>query len=134
MTNFLAHICNLFNHNGVVDSTDALAVSEATETVISKVQRVISVPPKPKGVQEVVTGDGDEVIYTEEGCLKQPEQFQDICFHQLARQKALTDLVGASEMCQRVQTKDMVWECLADVAELYSPVDRDVAFGTLSQY
>ena len=100
---------------------------EATETVISKVQRVISVPPKPKGVQEVVTGDGDEVIYTEEGCLKQPEQFQDICFHQLARQKALTDLVGASEICQRVQTKDMVWECLADVAELYSPVDRDVA-------
>lgn len=101
--------------------------STTTETVIDKVQRVISVPPKPKGVQEVATGDGDEVIYTEEGCLKQPEQFQDICFHQLARQKALTDLVGASEMCQRVQTEEMVWECLADVAELYSPVDRDAA-------
>lgn len=99
----------------------------ATETVISQVQRVISVPPKPKGVQDVAAGDGDEVIYTEAGCLKQPAQFQDICFHQLARQKALTDLVGANEMCQRVGSEEMVWECLADIAELYSTVDRDAS-------
>ena len=27
----------------------------------------ILIPPKPKGVQEVTDGEGDEVLYTEEG-------------------------------------------------------------------
>ena len=43
--------------------------------VVSTVQRVISVPPKPKGVQEITQGSGDEVVYTEAGCLAQPDQF-----------------------------------------------------------
>ena len=66
-------------------------------------KRVISIPPKPKGVQEVSDGEGDEVLYTEEGCLNGPEQFRDICFHQLARQQAQTDLDDQSGLCKNIQ-------------------------------
>ena len=65
--------------------------------------RVISIPPKPKGVQEVTDGEGDEVLYTEEGCVNGPEQFRDICFHHW-RQQAQTDLDGANQVwCQNIQ-------------------------------
>ena len=89
--------------------------------------RVISIPPKPKGVQEVTDGEGDEVLYTEEGCRNGPEQFRDICFHQLARQQAQTDLDGANQVCAKISSEEVQWECMADIAELYSPVDRNKA-------
>ena len=95
--------------------------------VVTTVQRAISVPPKPKGVQNISEGNGDEVVYTEEGCLSQPKQFQDICFHQLARQKALTDLDGASETCKRLTSGALFGECLADIAEIFSINDRELS-------
>ncbi len=96
-------------------------------TVQSSPQRMISIPPKPKGVQEVSDGEGDEVLYTEQACLEGPEQFRDICFHQLARQRAQTDLTGANQVCAKISSEEMTWECMADIAELYSPTDREVS-------
>ena len=95
--------------------------------IVETTQRMISVPPKPKGVQDVSAGEGDEVVYTEEGCLAQPSQFRDICFHQLARQQARTDLQGARLVCAKLEVEEMKWECMADIAELYSTVDREAS-------
>ena len=85
---------------------------------------VIAIPPKPEG-QRSQQGEGEDVLYTEAGCMEQTGQFKDICFHQLARQKAKTDLDGALLTCRRIQKKDSLWECMADVAELHSLSDRD---------
>lgn len=88
---------------------------------------VIAVPPKPKGVMEPTQGEGDQIIYTEAGCQKQSKQFQDICFHQLARQQAYTDLKGALNACDKIEKQETIFECQSDVAELFSPVDRDAS-------
>jgi len=88
---------------------------------------IIAIPPKPEGVRELVSGEGDQVLYTEAGCVAQTGQFKDICFHQLARQKARTDLNGALDTCLRIERKDSMWECRADVAELHSLSDRDAS-------
>lgn len=90
-------------------------------------QIIISIPPKPEGVQENTSGGNGDFIYTEEGCAKQPEQFVDICLHQLARQKAQTDLVVALDVCDRLQKEEQHWECYSDSAELYASTNRDVA-------
>lgn len=97
---------------------------------ISSVRIQISVPPKPKGVQQNQNEGGDQVWYTEEGCLAQSQQFYDVCFHQLARQKAQTDLKGALEACRKIRKEDTIWECYADAAELYSLVDREESLAT----
>ena len=86
---------------------------------------VIAIPPKPEGAMNSQKGEGDDIIYTERGCQKQSEQFQDICFHQLARQQAYTDLNGALDSCTKIRKQDTQWECQSDVAELFSPTDRD---------
>lgn len=86
---------------------------------------VIAIPPKPEGVLEPSQGEGEQIMYTEAGCQKQHEQFQDICFHQLARQQAYTDLTGALNSCEKIEKQETVYECQSDVAELYSPIDRD---------
>jgi hypothetical protein len=97
------------------------------EEIVDREASVIAIPPKPEGARDLKSGEGDEVLYTEAGCLKQSGQFQDICFHQLARQKARTDLEGAIETCHRIQKKDSLWECMADVAELHSLSDREAS-------
>lgn len=96
--------------------------SESVETSV-----VIAIPPKPEGVQDSSDGEGDEIVYTELGCQKQSKQFQDICYHQLARQQAYTDLNGALNSCQKIEDEDTVFECQSDVAELYSPADREAS-------
>ena len=123
----MAPLFYLPHHFGTGDSTVAMAVSTFVQSITEVPTRVISIPPKPKGVQKVTDGEGDEVLYTEEGCLNGPEQFRDICFHQLARQQAQTDLDGANQVCAKIASEEVQWECMADIAELYSPVDRDKA-------
>lgn len=93
-----------------------------------EVERVaVAVPPRPDGVRPV-QGEGDAPYrYTEEGCKKLEGQFRDICFHQLARQRAPTDLEGGLEACRAAANEEITLECSADVAELYSPADRVTA-------
>jgi hypothetical protein len=87
-------------------------------------QVAVAVPPRPEGVREV-HGDGDDGYrYTEVGCRERQGEFRDVCFHQLARQRASTDLPGGLAGCDKISAADTVQECMADVAELYAPVDR----------
>jgi len=87
----------------------------------------IAVPPRPEGVRQV-QGEGDEVYrYTEEKCLALEGQYRDICFSQLAQQRARTDLEGALAACDLIDDAETVMECQASVAELYSPADREAA-------
>ena len=89
--------------------------------------RVIAVPPRPEGVRQV-QGEGEEGYrYTEAACLKLDGQYRDICYHQLARQRAPTDLDGALAACGAVAEAETAQECMADVAELHAPTDREAA-------
>ena len=91
-------------------------------------QRIIAVPPKPKGAKQSETeGDGEAFQYSEALCQSQPPNFIDICYHQLARQRAEHDLSGGLSSCEQIGKVDSRWECMADVAELYSSTDRDAA-------
>ena len=88
------------------------------------VEQIIAVPPRPEGVRKI-HGEGDEGYrYTEPGCREHDGQYRDICFHQLARQRATTDLSGGLAACELVEERDSRLECMADVAELYSPTDK----------
>lgn len=98
------------------------------------VDEVIAIPPRPDGVREVSGDASDEYRYTEQKCLEHnPGQYRDICFHQLARQRAPTDLLGALSACAEIpapQTpddRDTRFECESDVAELHAPTDRQAS-------
>ena len=123
-----------------------------TPVAPTSAEQAIAVPPRPEGVRPV-QGEGEEGghRYTEEGCRELDSSYRDICFHQLARQRAPTDLQGGLDACgmmtakgdpqpwcaspedQRLGGCDPVsdgegrMECQADVAELYSPADREEA-------
>ena len=88
----------------------------------------IAIPPRPEGVRQS-TESGDELShrYTEAGCLAVDAQYRDICFHQLARQRADTDLDGGLAACAQIGKKLSEFECMSDVAELYAKHDRDRA-------
>ena len=87
---------------------------------------IIAIPPKPEGsLKTEQIGDGEGVFYTEDGCKKQPDKYKNICFHQLARQRANHDIVGALEACQNITKIGTLGECQADVAELYAPYDKE---------
>ena len=90
--------------------------------------RVIAIPPRPEGVRSVPgAGDGDEVRYTAAKCAALSGQYRDICYHQLARQRASTDLSGGRDACMEIDRVATRWECMADIAELYAPFDRQAA-------
>ena len=90
-------------------------------------QVAVAVPPRPEGVR-TVQGDGEDAYrYTEAGCAAREGELRDVCFHQLARQRAGTDLTGGLAACGQISAKETLQECTADVAELYASVDRDVA-------
>jgi hypothetical protein len=90
----------------------------------AQIDEVVAVPPRPEGVRKVV-GEGDaEEPYTEAGCVRLEGQFRDICFHQLARQQAPTDLDGALGSCGKLAADAARHECMADAAELHAPTDR----------
>lgn len=87
----------------------------------------IAVPPKPEGARPV-QGQGDEAPrYTEAGCRARDGQLRDICFHQLAIQRARTDLEGGLAACDLVEAPETRMECQSDVAEGYARADRDAA-------
>jgi hypothetical protein len=87
-------------------------------------QVVIAVPPRPEGVRPV-EGEGEEGFrYTEQGCREQTPEYQGVCFQQLARQQAPTDIDGALRSCSLIADAELVQECQADVAELHAPTDK----------
>ena len=85
---------------------------------------LIAIPPKPEGAMDKTSGEGSGVQYSEEKCNNTKEEYQDLCFHQLARQFAPSDLSGANHACQKITEADMKWECMSDIAEQYAPFDR----------
>jgi hypothetical protein len=90
--------------------------------------RVFAIPPRPDGVRPVLgAGEGDEVRYSAEKCAGLSGQYRDICYHQLARQRASTDLQGGRAACDEVAKVASRWECMADIAELYAPFDREAS-------
>jgi hypothetical protein len=88
--------------------------------------RAIAVPPKPEGAVEPGEGDGAG-SWTEQRCRQLDGELRDVCFHQLARGRAPTDLAGALDACDVLTDDGMKAECQSDVAELHAPTDRDVA-------
>lgn len=90
-------------------------------------QVALAVPPRPEGVPEVKGSGEDTYRYTEEGCRSREGEFRDVCFHQLARQRAPTDLPGGLAACDEIADRDSRLECMGAVAELYAPTDRQRA-------
>jgi hypothetical protein len=86
----------------------------------------IAVPPKPEGAAEPGSGS-DSAAWTEQRCRQLDGELRDVCFHQLARGRASTDLTGALTACDELSDEELRAECQADVAELHSPTDRDAA-------
>jgi hypothetical protein len=85
----------------------------------------VAIPPKPEGVQPARGAGGERV--TEALCMGYTGQFRDVCYHQLARQKAPTDLSGAAFSCSAIARVKQRQECLADSAELHATTDRSAA-------
>ena len=88
--------------------------------------RAIAVPPKPDGASEPGEGEGAGA-WTEQRCRQLDGELRDVCFHQLARGRAETDLQGALGACDILSDAGLQAECQADVAELHAPTDRDAA-------
>lgn len=88
---------------------------------------LIAIPPKPEGALDKTSGEGSAVQYSEEKCNNTKEEYRDLCFHQLARQFAPSDLIGANTACQKIKESDMKWECMSDIAEQYAPFDRNAS-------
>lgn len=90
----------------------------------------IAVPPKPEGARPAEDGDGTGVgAWTEARCRQLDGDLRDVCFHQLARGRAATDLPGALEACGILDSDSLADECRSDVAELHAPTDRDASLG-----
>ncbi len=109
----------------VVRSGWAPEPAPAVSAPITGVQ--VAIPPRPEGVRPVQGVGGER--FTEKRCLALGGSFRDICFHQLARQRAETDLLGAREACEAVSRPRNRHECTSDVAELHARVDLEVALG-----
>ena len=77
-------------------------VTPAPPPVESDVQ-VIAIPPKPEGVNATEQEEGVGTRYTEQKCNDIKAEYRDICFHQLARQSAKSDLKGAQLSCEKIQ-------------------------------
>lgn len=91
-----------------------------------RVERVaVAVPPKPDGAR-VPEGDGPGA-WTEARCRALDGELRDVCYHQLARARAPTDLRGALLACDALTEPLLGAECRSDVAELHAPTDRDAA-------
>ncbi len=91
-------------------------------------QVALAVPPRPEGAPKI-QGEGDEEAYryTEAGCLEREGEFRDVCFFQLARQRAPTDLTGGLAACAQIGEVEAQQECMGAAAELYAPTDRDAS-------
>jgi len=111
---------------GAVELLQASWVPEPVPEVTLAEEVIIAVPPKPEGVKQ---GAGEEEIYryTEAKCRSLDGDYRDICYHQLARQSAATDLAGATVHCGQVADREVGQECLSDIAELHAETDREAA-------
>lgn len=93
---------------------------------VQPIERIaVAIPPKPEGVRPVQGVGGERV--SEAQCQAYQGQFRDVCMQHLARQKAPTDLPGATDACRGIDGRRERQECLADVAELHAPTDRAAA-------
>lgn len=89
------------------------------------IAEIVAVPPKPEGAQ-VGEGEGEGTLYTEEGCRARKDDYRNACFHSLALQRSERDPEGALDACAEIlDDEEETYECISDVAELHSTVDRD---------
>lgn len=113
---------------GVLKSLESRAeAAEVPEEEIAQVDGVMAVPPRPEGARDQQAASGEGYLFTEQGCLELEDQSRDLCFQQLGRQRAGTDLDGGILACEKIQAKRIQNECLADVAEQYATTDREAA-------
>jgi len=111
---------------GAVEAMRDGGVPERATEISEPVAGVtVAMPPRPDGVRPV-RGEGDQ-RFSEKGCRALTGTFRDICFHQLARQRAATDLEGARQACGEIERRRTIHECTADVAELHARTDLRVA-------
>ena len=102
-----------------------IAVPPAPAQAVEQV--AIAVPPRPEG-QRDIKGAGDEGYrYTEQACRKLDGELREICFQQLAAQRAETDLSGGLAACDFIDDIDKRGECMASAAEVHAIVDRDAS-------
>ena len=108
---------------GVVESLKMVPVS-AVVLKAMPIADVVAIPPRPQGVRPSV-GQGEQV--SELDCRSRTGSLRDICFSELARSRAVTDLDGAILACSEVNDGSRGMECVAAVAETHAPTDRQAA-------
>jgi hypothetical protein len=113
---------------GAVEGLKATWEAPVADLVPQQVEAVtVAVPPRPEGTRPV-QGEGDEAYrYTEVACRKHEGELRDICFQQLAGQRAATDLQGGLDACELIEDVDKHGECMASVGELHANTDRVAA-------
>lgn len=89
----------------------------------------IAVPPKPEleSDRALDEGEGSGRRYDEATCNEYEDDFRDVCFQALARQRAPRDLEGALQACEEVVRDRLRFECMADAAELHVPTSLEDA-------
>jgi len=114
---------------GAVAALEQTWVPAAPPPEVALAAVAIAVPPKPDGARPIQGSGQEGARYTEEGCRGRQGQLRDLCFHQLAIQRAPTDLDGGLQACAELSEGAGRAECQADVAEGYARFDRDAALG-----
>jgi hypothetical protein len=113
---------------GVIHMLEAYAQTEEAPVIEPQVvEGFMALPPRPQGMRDLEAGSGEGYSYTEKHCLELEGQSRDICFLQLARQRAETDLEGGVLACGQIGEQEMTYECLSDVGEQHALVDRGTA-------
>jgi hypothetical protein len=108
---------------GLVESLKMVSV-EPTVLMSVPVADVVAIPPRPQGVRPSV-GAGEQI--SEVDCRGRTDSFRDICFSELARSRAATDLEGAILACSEVSDGSRGMECVAAVAEAHALTNREAA-------
>jgi hypothetical protein len=118
---------------GVIHMLEATAETEEAPVLETQtVEGFMALPPRPQGMRDLEGGSGEGYSYTEKRCMGLEGQSRDICFLQLARQRASTDLEGGILACEELGDREMYFECLADVGEQYALADRKAALAHCS--
>jgi hypothetical protein len=108
---------------GLVESLKNVSV-EPVVSLSVPVTEVVAIPPRPEGIRPS-TGAGEQV--SEENCRNRTGSLRDICFTELARSRAVTDVEGAILACSDVGDRSRSMECVAAVAEVHAPTNRKAA-------
>ena len=98
--------------------------TQAAQVLSVPVMNVVAIPPRPQGARPVA-GAGERVM--EADCRSRSGSLRDVCFTELARSRAGTDLEGALSACEEVSGRSRRMECMAASAEVHAPTNRAAA-------